>query len=628
MRQPPAETWVACGSLRQRLGSHAAASGRDLGRMRQPPAETWVACGSLWQRLGSHAAASGRDLGRMRQPPAETWVACGSLWQRLGSHAAASGRDLGRMRQSLAETWVACGSLRQRLGSHAAVSGRDLGRMRQPPAETWVACGSLRQRLGSHAAASGRDLGRMRPPPAETWVACGSLRQRLGSHAAVSGRDLGRMRPPPAETWVACGSLRQRLGSHAAASGRDLGRMRPPPAETWVACGSLRQRLGSHAAASGRDLGRMRQPPAETWVACGRLRQRLGSHAAASGRVNTTLPEALVDVSGKSEICDHPPPLAGLPLLLSPGKCLTTNAHPQVPQPPHPAASGRAADHIRRPPSRSFPRIRRPLDCRSLASTMMCVHFSKTSGFLGHGRVYWCILGVQWCALICVHCSMMNLAVKTFCFFTFFQQKTTKRTKTHTHQYNPLATGHSPSGQSLVHPCREWTLLAIRCPPRPSLSRPVCSGGATRWCRTRWWSTWNRTTRRRSCRRCRTTCGTRWSASATGSRSWRSSPPPSPRPAPACIRCGVVHPLPPPAALFAATVCVIAVVRVRGLCAAGCRGMQWPGWTGGCSGVNESRKVVSDNLQVPFWKYDFFVPTPKSSLMRYGVFHLFGFCFV
>ena len=27
----------------------------------------------------SHAAASGRDLGRMRRPPAETWVACGGL---------------------------------------------------------------------------------------------------------------------------------------------------------------------------------------------------------------------------------------------------------------------------------------------------------------------------------------------------------------------------------------------------------------------------------------------------------------------------------------------------------------------------------------------------------------------
>ena len=53
----------------------------------------------------------------------------------------------------------------------------------------------------------------------------------------------------------------------------------------------------------------------------------------------------------------------------------------------------------------------------------ICVHFLKTSIFLGYGCVYWCILGVYCCFLICVHCLMMDLAVKHFVFSTFSKKK-------------------------------------------------------------------------------------------------------------------------------------------------------------------------------------------------------------
>ena len=70
------------------------------------------------------------------------------------------------------------------------------------------------------------------------------------------------------------------------------------------------------------------------------------------------------------------------------------------------------------------------------------------------------ILGVYLCILICVHCLMMDVAVKRVCFFLpiFYKKKKQKVAKYAPNKCNLLATGQNPSGQCLFHPCSSLTV--------------------------------------------------------------------------------------------------------------------------------------------------------------------------
>ena len=152
----------------------------------------------------------------------------------------------------------------------------------------------------------------------------------------------------PARTVSASGSLRQETGSTSVSTGqgqlcRVLG-CRPPPQ------GASYQQVMGGGGGGGAVVVRVQsrgfslpvqQPPAETWVTSGSLQQRVSRWCVGPG-------------------C----------LFLSPGERRTTNAHPQVPQQPHPAASSRGRDRIRRPVAQSCPRIQRSLDCHSIVSTL------------------------------------------------------------------------------------------------------------------------------------------------------------------------------------------------------------------------------------------------------------------
>ena len=88
--------------------------------------------------------------------------------------------------------------------------------------------------------------------------------------------------------------------------------------------------------------------------------------------------------------------------------------------------------------------------------------FSENVRSWGQSRVYWCILGPgialgNMCAPFDDGFGSQNI----FVFYTFSTNKENQKVETmYTQKYNLLATGQSPCGQCLFHPC----LVLLGCP--------------------------------------------------------------------------------------------------------------------------------------------------------------------